>query len=147
MKIRLILLALALFSATANAGELEPLFDEYWNYELEQNPFLATVSGDYRFNDNVPDAGAAAQRARIDMLGEFARRLAAAEPGADDALSVGILEFILKHDLALGAFEAWRIPFLSDAGFHMEIGYVVSFLASPLATCVTGQVLYLGLVV
>jgi uncharacterized protein (DUF885 family) len=126
MKIRLILLALALFSATANAGELEPLFDEYWNYELEQNPFLATVSGDYRFNDNVPDAGAAAQRARIDMLGEFARRLAAAEPGADDALSVGILEFILKHDLALSAFEAWRIPFLSDAGFHMEIGYVVS---------------------
>jgi 3-oxoacyl-[acyl-carrier protein] reductase len=28
-----------------------------------------------------------------------------------------------------------------------EIGHVVSFLASPLAACVTGQVLYLGLVV
>ena len=43
MKIRLILLALMFFSSTSNAGELEPLFDEYWDYELKQNPFLATV--------------------------------------------------------------------------------------------------------
>ncbi len=27
------------------------LFDDYWKYELQQDPFNATFSGDYRFND------------------------------------------------------------------------------------------------
>ena len=126
MKIRLILLAPALLSVVAHAEELDRLFDDYWNYELEQNPFMATSSGDYRFNDAVPDASAAARRARLQQLADFSERLGAADVGAGDALSAGILRFILKHDLALGAFEPWRIPFLSDAGFQMEIGYVVS---------------------
>jgi uncharacterized protein (DUF885 family) len=126
MKICTTFFALLLLAAAANGGELDPLFDEYWNYELEQNPFLATVSGDYRFNARVPDASAVAQRARLENLAQFVERLAAADTAAEDALSAGILAFILKHDIALGKYEAWRAPFLSDAGFHMDIGYVVS---------------------
>jgi uncharacterized protein (DUF885 family) len=126
MKTHKSIFTLLLMAFTANGGELDLLFDEYWNYELEQNPFLATASGDYRFNARVPDASAAAQRARLEELASFAERLAAAEPATDDELSAGILAFILKHDIALGKFETWRTPFLSDAGFHMDIGYVVS---------------------
>jgi uncharacterized protein (DUF885 family) len=126
MKTRNSVFALLLLGFAANGGELDRLFDEYWNYELEQNPFLATASGDYRFNAQVPDASAAAQRARLERLASLAERLAAADTTADDELSAGILAFILKHDIALGKFETWRMPFLSDAGFHMDIGYVVS---------------------
>jgi uncharacterized protein (DUF885 family) len=126
MKISPLLLALALYSITASANELNRLFDDYWNFELQQNPFMATASGDDRFKNDVPDASAAAQRARLVTLAEFAERLDAASVGPDDTLSAEILGFILEHDLALGKFETWRIPFLSDAGFHMEIGYVVS---------------------
>jgi uncharacterized protein (DUF885 family) len=126
MTIRYFVLALILIAAPVGSGELDQLFDDYWNFELEQNPFHATTSGDYRYNAAVPDASAEAQRARLVKLAEFADRLAGSDPGPDDALSAGILEFILRHDMALGAFEPWRTPFLSDAGFHMDIGYVVS---------------------
>jgi uncharacterized protein (DUF885 family) len=44
---------------------------------------------------------------------------------ANDRLSAEILAFILEHDIALAQFEQWRIPFLSDAGFHSNFGYVV----------------------
>ena len=54
-------------------------------------------------------------------------RLDAGGPGASaDFLNEDILRFILEHELALGKFASWRIPFLADGGFHMEIGYVLS---------------------
>ena len=116
------LLAAGLLAGIASAAEAPDIYDEYWDYELQQNPFQATTSGDYRFNDRVPDISESAQRARLQRLSEFASRLDA--PG--ESLNADILRFILRHELALGEFAPWRIPFLSDAGFHMEMGYVVS---------------------
>jgi uncharacterized protein (DUF885 family) len=116
------LLAACLCTAIASAAETPSIYDEYWDYELQQDPFQATTSGDYRYNDRVPDVGELAQRERLQRLREFASRLDA----AGDSLSADILRFILRHELALGEFAPWRIPFLSDAGFHMEMGYVVS---------------------
>ena len=109
-------------NATADPSDL---YDDYWNFELRHDPFLATAAGDYRFNDRVPDVSSDAQHARLEQLRKFAARLSAAG-ASGDSLNADILDFILKHDIALGEFEPWRIPFLSDAGFHMNIGYVVS---------------------
>lgn len=123
MSIR-VLSAVAVLAIAGNAtADPSSLYDDYWNFELRHDPFLATASGDYRFNDRVPDVSNEAQRARLEQLGQFESRLPAT---AGDALNSDILGFILKHDIALGEFEPWRIPFLSDAGFHMNIGYVVS---------------------
>jgi uncharacterized protein (DUF885 family) len=116
------LLATCLLAANVYAGDSNSIYDEYWAFELQHNPFLATPSGDYRFNDRVPDVSAPAQRCRLKALEAFASRLDA----VGDSLDTDILEFILQHELALGAFTPWRIPFLSDAGFHMDVGYVVS---------------------
>ena len=116
------LLAVLIVAASADAGEPGNIYDAYWDFELRQNPFLATTSGDYRFNERVPDASEPAQRARLEQLGEFAARL----DTEGDSLNADILRFILKHEVALGKFAPWRIPFLSDAGFHMDVGYVVS---------------------
>ena len=123
MRIQLtLLLAAGLVSAGAIAAEKNGIYAEYWDYELSRNPFQATTSGDYRFNDRVPDVSESSQRARLRKLGEFASRL----DEAGDTLNADILRFILRHELALGEFAPWRIPFLSDAGFHMDVGYVVS---------------------
>ena len=116
------LIATCYLAANAYAGEPGSIYDEYWRFELQHNPFLATTSGDYRFNDRVPDVSESAQQSRLRVLEAFAARL----DGAGDSLDADILEFILRHELALGAFAPWRIPFLSDAGFHMDVGYVVS---------------------
>ena len=48
-------LAACLITGSAFASESRSLYDEYWDYELQQDPFRATTSGDYRFNDRVPD--------------------------------------------------------------------------------------------
>ena len=123
MKIRITaLLAICLLVVNVNAGEPRDIYDEYWAFELQNNPFLATTSGDYRFNDRAPDVSAPAQRKRLQALEAIASRL----DDTGDSLNADILAFILRHELALGAFAPWRIPFLSDAGFHMDVGYVVS---------------------
>ena len=124
MSLRMTLvLATCLAAASVGADEAPGIYDAYWDYELEQNPFQATLSGDYRFNDRVPDVSSKARRARLKTLGEFASQL---DASAGKSLNADILRFILRHELALGEFAPWRIPFLSDAGFHMDVGYVVS---------------------
>jgi uncharacterized protein (DUF885 family) len=119
--------AATVFLATATPRAEQNLYDEYWDYALSVDPFLATTTGDYRFNDRVPDVGEPAQRVRLQQLRQFASRLDTADPGTRaDSLNADILRFILRHEIALGEFAPWRMPFLSDAGFHMDVGYVVS---------------------
>ena len=126
MSYRLSMAAVLCLAAAAPRAE-QAVSDEYWDYELGADPFLATTSGDYRFNDRVPDVSEGAQRARLERLHDFAARLDAGEAGAsDNLLDTEILRFILEHELALGEFAPWRIPFLADGGFHMDMGYVVS---------------------
>jgi uncharacterized protein (DUF885 family) len=126
MDYRLFITAALCFAATAPRAE-QDIYGEYWDYELGVDPFLATTSGDRRFNDRVPDVSERAQRAHLERLQAFASRLVAAVAEAPEkSLDADILSFILEHELALGEFAPWRIPFLSDAGFHMDMGYVVS---------------------
>lgn len=124
----LALCAVPALAAVPNAA-LHRLFDDYWAFEMESDPFAATSSGVHAYNDRVPDVSPESMQARreahqrfLDQLRGFNREAL----DASDALSADILEFILTHDVALGAFDSWRIPFLSDSGFHTYLGYVVS---------------------
>ena len=117
-------IAVILCTGVACGGDTGSVYDDYWNDELAHNPFHATAAGDYRFNDRVPDVGEQAQRARLERLKNFESRIDAEATG--DTLNAEILRFILKHEIALGEFAPWRIPFLADAGFHISVGYVVS---------------------
>jgi len=120
-------MAAALCIAASAPRAEQTIYDEYWDYELGADPFLATTTGDYRFNDRVPDVSEFAKRDRLERLHDFASRLKAGDAGAsDNLLNTNILRFILEHELALGEFAPWRIPFLADGGFHMDVGYVVS---------------------
>ncbi len=65
---------------------------------------------------------------RLDQAKAFLVRIEAVDLSqADDAdrLNASLLKFILQHDIALAAFRGWRIPFLSDSGFHQDMGFVV----------------------
>ncbi len=131
--IRLIAIGLAVVLMTADTiaapgDDLHRLFDEYWDHEMEINPFSATTSGINSYNDRVPDVSPAAQTRALEARQRFRMRLDEIDLSARDAndhLSAEILAFILKHDLALAEFDSWRIPFLADAGFHSDFGYVV----------------------
>lgn len=117
------------------ADDLDALFDEYWANEMEENPFSATQAGVSGFDDRAPGAAPADYARRAEEAAAFLARLEAIDrSGVDEshALSADILEFILTHDIALSAFESWRIPFLADTGFHTDFGYVVG--ATPFRT-------------
>jgi uncharacterized protein (DUF885 family) len=131
--IRTMLLALACTVALAGAAEaatpsaaheLARLIDAQWQADLEADPLLATAAGDARYNDRLPDASATAfeREARADaaFLARLRRIDRAALPAAD-RLNRDLLEFVLEHRVALAPFRAWRIPLVSDEGFHIEV--------------------------
>ncbi len=112
----------------APADDLKTLIDEYWANELAENPFSATSAGVFDYNDRVPSAAPADYERRAEEAAAFAARLDAIDKdalSADDQLNAELLGFILKHDIALAAFDGWRIPFLADTGFHTNFGYIV----------------------
>jgi uncharacterized protein (DUF885 family) len=126
MRYRAIVAAALCLAAAAPRAE-QGLYDDYWEYVLSIDPFMATTAGDYRFNARVPDVSKGAQQARLEKLRDFRARLdEAPRITRADNLNADILRFVLDHEIALGEFAPWRIPFLSDAGFHMDMGYVVS---------------------
>ena len=109
-------IAAALCIAAAAPRAEQNIYGEYWDYELRFDPFLATTSGDYRFDDRVPDVSDAAQRARLTQLREFASRLDAVNASAPgNSLDADILKFVLEHELALQAVDE-----LLDLGMILE---------------------------
>jgi uncharacterized protein (DUF885 family) len=130
---RLIVLFTFLFScqfAVATETEaLSALFEEYWDNEMEENPFNATTSGVFDFNDRVPSVAPVDQERRLAEAVTFLDRLAAidrSDLSEEDRLNAELLAFNLRHQIVLAGFDGWRIPFLADAGFHSDFGYVVS---------------------
>jgi uncharacterized protein (DUF885 family) len=122
-------LALALaFASCAAAEPLDAIFADYHATSLRENPFAATDAGVHDYDDAVPSAAPADHERRLAQARAFLARLDAADLDAADAqerLSAALLRFILEHELALGAFRPWRIPFLSDSGFHNDLGFAV----------------------
>ena len=125
-------------AAETDAGTDEAvrgLFEAYWSNELEADPFQATNSGDFSLNDRMPSIAPGDYARLNEERAAFLEQVEALDRDAlteADQLNADLLAFILKHDIALGAFDVWRIPFLADGGFHIDFGYVVS--ATPFRT-------------
>jgi len=113
----------------APSDDLHNLFDEYWANEMAEDPFSATGAGAFEYNDRVPSVTPADEARRAEEAADFLSRLRSIDRNAlsdDDRLNADLLDFILKHRVALSEFDSWRVPFLADAGFHTRFGYVVS---------------------
>ncbi|MEM9494577.1 MAG: DUF885 family protein [Pseudomonadota bacterium] len=110
------------------ADDLNQLIDDYWDNELRENPFRATGAGISDYNAKVPAVAPADQERRAAMGADLLARLDAIDRTAlssSDKTNADLLKFILKHDVALAPFDAWRMPILSDSGFHTGIAHVV----------------------
>ncbi|MEZ5929858.1 MAG: DUF885 domain-containing protein [Parvularculaceae bacterium] len=119
----------------APSEDLKMLFNDYWESELAEDPFGATYNGRTDANDKVTSVAPEDYARRTAQLEAFMVRLEAidlSQVSENDRLSAELLKFILKHDIALSAFDRWRIPFLADSGFQMTMGFVMS--ATPFRT-------------
>ncbi|NWG91248.1 MAG: DUF885 domain-containing protein [Parvularculaceae bacterium] len=115
-------------SSAAAADDLDRLFSDYWANELEENPFAATAAGVHDYDDRTPEVAPADHARRLEEAKAFLARLDAIDltrADASERLNASLLRFILQHATALGEFRTWRIPFLSDYGFHQDLGFAI----------------------
>lgn len=140
LRIRFFMLTvfITMISACALASpsdDLSRLFDEYWNFELREDPFAATSAGVFAYNDQVPLVAPQDYARRTKKRHQFLQQLNSINNNSlsvQDRLSADLLRFILGHDIALSTYKTWRIPILADTGFHSDIGYTVG--ATPFRT-------------
>ena len=103
------------------------LIDEYWQFQLRENPLLATSSGDHRYDDRLPSMTLADLQRRAVAMREMLQRLKQLDPSAlsaDERVSYEMMERELV--LADEAFAVKRhlIPLTVDDGFHIAFAFL-----------------------
>jgi len=137
MRLALVVL-LAVIAVPAVAGpaeELQALFADEWQARLERDPFFATMQGEHRHDDRAPDVSPAARARHLAEDRAFLDRLQAidrAALSAADRLNVELFAFELLSRIARAEFRPWRIPFVSDSGFHTRPAFVLE--ATPMGS-------------
>jgi uncharacterized protein (DUF885 family) len=66
--------------ASGTSAALDDLAREFWEGALAADPLLATLSGDRRFDDRMPDLTPASREARSRALADLGRRVEATDP-------------------------------------------------------------------
>lgn len=128
-------LAFLLGAPPAFAGpveDLHALFAEEWQARLARNPFMATVRGEPGHDDAVPDVSPQAQAAQLAQDKRFLERLEAIDRSAlpaGERFNYDLFAHELEGRLALAPYKRWRIPFVSDSGFHTWPVFVVDAMA------------------
>jgi uncharacterized protein (DUF885 family) len=124
-----VLLALVAASAVGAQGatpaeRLRVLMQAEWEFELREDPLMATSTGDRRYDHRLPGVSPADQARRRDSNRYYLRQLEQIDRSAlesQDRVSAAMLEERLR--IALEEIEGGeeRIPILADAGFHTGI--------------------------
>ena len=121
--VRIVLLALLLgCSHMAHAGATEDfsaLLDEAWEWQLAQNPTMASSLGDRRYNDQWADNSLAAIESRQEQTREFLKRAYAIDRtslSAEDQLNHELFRRELQDNIDLAAFNGHLIPFSQRGG-------------------------------
>jgi uncharacterized protein (DUF885 family) len=117
------------------AADLHALFDEAWEFTMQEFPSFATAVGDHRFNDRLASATIEDEARRAAYWREILARLEAidrSELGADDRINYDMFDRDLRDQLASFEFQEYLIPITNDSGFHS--GYPFLADLAPLRT-------------
>ena len=104
--------------------QLQRLFADEWASRLKRDPLFASSMGVNDYNDLLPNMAAVVQQGFLDEDRGFLERLMAidsAELSQEDKTNYDLFNFVIDHRSTLAQYRPYRIPFLSDAGFHMRI--------------------------
>ena len=133
MRIHAILLT-SLLLLTAAAPPPEPvdarlakqkaLFADYWETNLKLNPTLATLVGDYRYNDKLGDYSLAGIRRRHEINEEFLKRIKAISPagfGEEDRTSHDLFLHNLQENADDFDLKSYEMPVTAQGGPHTQL--------------------------
>ena len=111
-------------SAGSISTVLHVLFEDEWRSRLVRDPLFASYQGVTDYNDLLPDVSPAAQQRYLQEDRNFLARLAEIDRetlSAADRTNHELFEFVVGHRATLAEYRAYRIPILSDDGFHMGV--------------------------
>jgi prolyl oligopeptidase len=110
------------FTSYAQAGpneDFHALLDEAWEWQLRENPMMASGLGDRRYNDQWSDNSIAAIQRRQDETREFLRRAYAIDRSAlseNDQLNHELFRRSLQDRVDRFKFSGHLIPFYQRGG-------------------------------
>ncbi len=110
-------------------GELATAIAEQWEYELRESPELATIIGDYRYNDRWSDLSLAhVEQQQRDLEAWRARFEAVATAGLteQEELDHRLMVRNLKERLEAIAFKNHEMPIDQLDGLHLQLAQFVS---------------------
>lgn len=126
----LVFLTFALLPAAAApersgaAEELHALFADEWQARLARDPLFASDMGVHEYDDRLPVETPENHRRWLEEDRAFLERLHAIDRGAlgeEDRLNYDLFEFVVRSRARLAGHHPYRIPILSDDGFHVGI--------------------------
>ncbi|NNG16565.1 MAG: DUF885 domain-containing protein [Gemmatimonadales bacterium] len=109
-------------TAQEQAAELHALFDEAWEFELQENPLFATSVGERRYDDRLPSVRAQDQARRAGYRRGVLERLKQIDRSAlgdVDRVSHDMFERQLLDRLSEFEFKTYEMPINADWGFHI----------------------------
>lgn len=101
--------------------QLHQLFEEAWEYGLQQYPFFATQVGVHTYNDKLPDVSIETKKQQLEQEKKFLTRLQSINRetlNAADQLNYDIFEQVRKRQINELEHQAYLIPIMSFLGFH-----------------------------
>ena len=117
----LLLTAMASVDATEAPSPLSALFEEVWQFQLQEDPLFASSTGDHRYDDRLPSLTRADFERRAAFYRRTLERLAGFDRAAlatGDRVSYDMLQRKLRDELAELDFGTHRMPITAEGGFH-----------------------------
>ena len=102
--------------------KLNQLFSDEWESRMQEDPWLATLCGDHRFNDRHPFATEADAARRAGQDRAFLARLSAIERAAlppADQLNYDIFKRELSNRITEYSFGVYTMPVSRLSGFQI----------------------------
>ncbi len=111
-------------SSNPATEQLHQLFADEWNSRLARNPLFASRMGVADFDARLPDMSPEAQQRNLDEDLGYLARLGAIDRSTlseDDRTNYDLFKFVVGHRASLAKYQQYKVPILSDAGFHMSV--------------------------
>ena len=114
------------------SAALHALFHDEWEAHLEFDPFFATVTGDRRYNDRLPEASEARYAREAQSLHSFLSRLSqidCAGLSEADRLNCDVFRRLKQDAVAEIEFRTYLMPISRMGGFHTFLGELVNLIS------------------
>ncbi len=103
--------------------ELHQLFEEAWDFQMQENPLQATNVGVHDYNDQLPSVSEEDYQRRLSREQEFLERLEEIprdQLTRQDQISYDIFEQLTVDRIGDLEFKAYQIPITVRSGFHIS---------------------------